>query len=130
GLRLATRGGAPSMGRPLKMNRYRLASVFAAALMAASAQAATPRTVSLALTQEPPQLNSTKATDTVSFMILGHVVEGLMRNGKSAGEYAPGVAEKWTINDKGATFHLRKNAKWADGKPVTAKDFVFAWRLV
>lgn len=92
--------------------------------------AATPKTVSLALQQEPPQLNSTKATDQQSFFVLGHLMEGLLRNGKSAGEYVPGVAEKWQVDDKGATFNLRRGAKWADGKPVTAKDFVFAWRLV
>lgn len=41
----------------------------------------------------------------------------------------PGVAEKWTISKDGKvyTFKLRKNAKWSDGKPVTANDFYFAW---
>jgi oligopeptide transport system substrate-binding protein len=41
---------------------------------------------------------------------------------------APGVAEKWEITKDGATFWLRPDAKWSDGKPVTAHDFVFAWR--
>lgn len=84
-------------------------------------------TLSLALSTEPPQLNSTKATDTESFFVLGHIMEGLARYGKD-GEILPGVAEKWEINDQGATFRLRENAKWMDGKPVTAHDFVFAWR--
>lgn len=87
------------------------------------------KTLSYALSTEPPQLNSLKSTDTESFFILGHTMEGLTRYGKS-GEIVPGVAEKWTMNDQGATFTLRKNAKWSDGKPVTAKDFLFSWRAL
>ena len=111
-------------------SKSRLAALALTLVLASQAHAAPIKTVSLALTGEPPQLNSTKATDAQSFMILGHMMEGLLRNGRSAGEYAPGVAEKWTVTDRGATFTLRKNAKWADGKPVTAHDFVFSWRLV
>lgn len=69
-----------------------------------------------------------KATDQQSFFVIGHTMEGLTNYGKKPGQYVPGVAQKWTINDKEAVFHLRKNAKWSDGKPVTAHDFVFAWR--
>lgn len=85
------------------------------------------QSITIALTQEPPQLNSMKATDAVSIMVLGHVMEGLTgydRRGKTV----PGVAERWEINDTSATFYLRKNAKWSDGEPVTAHDFVFSWR--
>ena len=84
-------------------------------------------TVTLALADEPPQLDSTRSTDTISSMVLGHVTEGLIRNGEG-GELAPGVAERWEITDAGATFWLRADARWSDGKPVTAHDFVFAWR--
>lgn len=44
----------------------------------------------------------------------------------------PGVAERWDISPDGLTytFHLRKNACWSDGRPVTAEDFVYAWRRV
>ncbi len=102
--------------------------IVVATLVSSSVQASAGKVITLSLTSEPPQLNTSKATDTASGFILGHVNEGLMRNGKN-GETVPGVAEKYEINDKGATFHLRKTAKWSDGKPVTAKDFVFAWRL-
>jgi oligopeptide transport system substrate-binding protein len=41
---------------------------------------------------------------------------------------APAVAEKWsTVEDKTWTFQLRKDAKWTNGKPVTAQDFVRSW---
>lgn len=45
------------------------------------------------------------------------------------GHPAPGVAEKWENKDfKVWTFHLRKDAKWSDGTPVTAEDFVYSWQ--
>lgn len=45
------------------------------------------------------------------------------------GHPSPGVAEKWENKDfKVWTFHLRKNAKWSDGTPVTANDFVYSWQ--
>ncbi|OTP77045.1 MULTISPECIES: peptide ABC transporter substrate-binding protein [Burkholderiaceae] len=51
---------------------------------------------------------------------------------RSDGETVPGVAEKWEMKDSTTwIFHLRKNAKWSNGEPVTAGDFVFsAQRLV
>lgn len=45
------------------------------------------------------------------------------------GKPSPGVAEKWENKDfKVWTFHLRKDAKWSDGSPVTAHDFVYSWQ--
>ena len=93
-----------------------------------AADAAT-RTVTLTLSQEPPQLDSTRGTDQVSFRILGHVMEGLLRYDAS-GNLAPGVAERWDVGTEGAIFHLREDAKWSSGAPVTAQDFVFGWRKV
>jgi oligopeptide transport system substrate-binding protein len=86
------------------------------------------QTIRIALNQEPPQLNSFLTSDSVSMMVLGHVMEGLLRYDKR-GRLKPGVAERWNIDSDGATFYLRKNSLWSDGKPVTAKDFVFAWRM-
>jgi oligopeptide transport system substrate-binding protein len=42
----------------------------------------------------------------------------------------PGVAQSWDISDdkKTYSFHLRDNAVWTDGTPVTAEDFVYSWR--
>lgn len=85
------------------------------------------QTITIALTQEPPQLNSMKATDQVSGFILPHVMEGLLRYDRR-GNVVAGVAERWEVDRNGATFWLRKNALWSDGKPVTANDFVFAWQ--
>ena len=86
-------------------------------------------TVTLALTQEPPQLDSTRGTDTVSFRILGHVMEGLLRY-DAENNLVAGVAERWEMRDRSATFWLRDNARWSNGEVVRAQDFVFAWRKV
>jgi len=94
--------------------------------MAQSVDAASG-TVKIAIAQEPPQLNSMKATDQVSIFVLGHVLEGLTRYDRR-GNLAPGVAERWELGDTTAKFWLRKDAKWSNGDPVTAHDFVFAWR--
>lgn len=42
----------------------------------------------------------------------------------------PGVAEAWEISDDGLTytFHLRDNARWSNGDPVTSHDFIYSWR--
>ncbi|MEM1434866.1 MAG: peptide ABC transporter substrate-binding protein [Pseudomonadota bacterium] len=83
--------------------------------------------ITLALREEPPQLDSTKATDQVSGFVLGHVMEGLLRFDEQ-NRLAPGVAERWEITERGATFWLRRNARWSNGETITAHDFVFSWR--
>ncbi len=85
------------------------------------------QTITIALTQEPPQLNGMKATDAVSITVLSHVMEGLVRYDRR-GNIIPGVAERWELTDTSATFWLRKDARWSDGVGVTAHDFVFAWQ--
>ena len=84
-------------------------------------------TITLSLSGEPPQLDSTRMTDQVSGHVMGHIMEGLLRYDEQS-RLVPGVAEDWQITPEGAVFHLRDNARWSDGEPVTAADFVFSWR--
>ncbi len=44
----------------------------------------------------------------------------------------PGVAERWEISDDGCvyTFHLRADARWSNGEPVTARDFLNSYRRI
>ncbi len=85
------------------------------------------RTLTTSIRNEPPNLDSTRATDAQSIMLLGHVIEGLLRYDRNA-NLIPGVAERWDLRPNGATFWLRADARWSDGQPVTAHDFVFGWR--
>lgn len=56
-------------------------------------------------------------------------MEGLVRLGNNS-KVLPGIAKSWKKSKDGKTwtFNLRRNAKWANGEPVTAQDFVYAWR--
>jgi ABC-type oligopeptide transport system substrate-binding subunit len=56
--------------------------------------------------------------------------EGLVRFDNRDATVVPGVASDWSISDDGLvyTFHLRDDARWSNGDPVTAGDFVYAWR--
>lgn len=87
------------------------------------------QSVQIALTGEPRNLNSIRATDQLSIFYLEHVKEGLLRK-NARNELVGGVAERWEMEGTKARFWLRRNAMWSDGKPVTAHDFVFAWRQV
>jgi len=64
---------------------------------------------------------------------IGRVLfEGLVVNDgfKWGFDIKPAVAERWELSDDALTytFHLREDAKWSNGEPVTAHDFVFSWR--
>src|SRR5690606_12917221 len=64
----------------------------------------------------------------ISWEPLNNLMEGLVRL-DAKHNAAPATAEKWDISADGKTytFHLRQNAKWSDGSPVTAADFVYGW---
>jgi oligopeptide transport system substrate-binding protein len=86
------------------------------------------QTVSLPLSSEPQTLDSARAADPDSFMVLGNAMEGLLRF-DSQGALVPGVAAGWQVEQNGMvyTFRLREDARWSDGSPVTAADFRTAW---
>ncbi|MCB1664975.1 MAG: peptide ABC transporter substrate-binding protein [Pseudomonadales bacterium] len=77
--------------------------------------------------QDPPQLNTTGAADAISGIVLGHIMEGLLRYDEH-GDIAPGLAESWELDGNRAIFHIRDNARWSNGQPITAHDFEFAWK--
>lgn len=84
-----------------------------------------PKEIAFTISTEVPSLDPQKATDTYAILVGHHIFEGLVR--VHNGEIKPGMAETWEISDDKTTytFHLR-DAKWSDGKPVTAYDFEYA----
>lgn len=76
-----------------------------------------------------PTMDSSMATDQYAFQFLGESMEGLYRLGKD-GKLEDGMAIDHKVSDDGLTwtFKLREDAKWSNGDPVTAHDFVYAWR--
>ncbi|MCL2678601.1 MAG: peptide ABC transporter substrate-binding protein [Clostridiales bacterium] len=69
------------------------------------------------------------ATDPASRLILANLYEGLIVKGAD-GNFRPGAAESWEVSPDGMTytFNLRGDAKWEDGRAVTASHFVFAFQ--
>jgi len=60
--------------------------------------------------------------------VIRDLLEGLV-NQDAEGNIIPGVAERWETKDnKTFTFYLRKDAKWSNGDPVTANDFVYSFQ--
>lgn len=80
---------------------------------------------------EPATLDPAKVVGLPEIQVLRDLFEGLV-NQNEKGELTPGVATRWQSNDNRIwTFTLRDNARWSDGSPVTAQDFVYSWqRLV
>ena len=86
------------------------------------------RSVAFVISQEPPTLNTIGPVSLIGFSIQGHVFEGLMRY-NAENQLVGGVAQSWQLGTTKSIFKLRQNARWSDGKAVTAHDFVFAWQL-
>lgn len=78
----------------------------------------------------PTTLDPTFAQYTEDFLILRDLFETLVRQLPTDGSLGPAAAESWTVSPDGTvyTFKLQPKATWNDGKPVTAKDFVYSWR--
>ncbi len=115
-----------------------LTSAILAALTSGSALAANvPAGVQLAERQEivkgngaePQSLDPQKTEGVTEANISYDLFEGLVTNDGS-GKIRPGVASSWESKEGGKQwiFHLRPEAKWSNGQPVTAKDFVYGWR--
>jgi len=81
---------------------------------------------------EPSTLDVSRRSDSYSSSIILNTVDSLVRTEMIDGEYqnVPAGAESWEKSEDGLvwTFHLNKNAKWEDGEPVTAEQYVYSLR--
>lgn len=86
-------------------------------------------TLNVMVEVEVASLDPQVATDGTSFEVIADYTDGLMQM-DSTGKAVPAVAEKYEVSEDGLTytFHLREDAKWSNGDPVTADDFVFGWQ--
>jgi len=75
---------------------------------------------------EPQDIDPQTITGTPEYRLMIALYEGLVSLAVDGSTLEPGVAERWEISPDGLvyTFHLRADAKWSNGQPVTAHDFV------
>ncbi|CEO32465.1 ABC transporter substrate-binding protein [Paraclostridium sordellii] len=85
--------------------------------------------LNLTLAGDIPTLDVSKASDMDSFYMITNTMEGLTRV-DAKGVATPAMAESWEQSEDGKTwtFKIRKDAKWSNGDPVTAKDFEYSWK--
>ncbi|MEN4891063.1 peptide ABC transporter substrate-binding protein [Erwinia billingiae] len=116
-------------------SRFTLA-MLALAVTASVSAAEVPSGTALASRQEivrhikdePASLDPAKAVGLPEIQVIRDLFEGLT-NQDAKGNIIPGVATQWqTTDNKTWIFTLRKDAKWSNGEPVTANDFVYSWR--
>ncbi len=81
--------------------------------------------------EEPGTIDPALSRTVLGVKILMHLFEGLLSYDPKDASPAPGLAERWEVSPEGTTwtFHLRPGS-WSSGDPVTAHDFVYAWRRV
>lgn len=79
---------------------------------------------------EPESLDPQFVTGQPEARIMMAIYDGLVEYHPKTMEPMPAIAESWELNKDGTEyiFHLRKNAKFSNGDPVTAKDFVYSFR--
>lgn len=90
------------------------------------------QTLHLANGTEPNDLDPQIISQITDAQISINLMEGLTAMDPKDAHPIPGVAERWENSaDKLTwTFHLRTNAKWSNGDPVTAHDFAYAFQRI
>lgn len=78
---------------------------------------------------EPTMLDPTMSPDNHTSTVMAQLFSGLVASSPEM-DILPDVARTWEISEDGYryVFHLRDNARWSDGTPVTAGDFEYAWK--
>ena len=79
---------------------------------------------------EPSALDPQLVTGVLEFRLMLALFEGLVGYDPETLEPRPAIAERWDVSPDGLryTFFLRKNARWSDGRAITAEDFLFSYR--
>jgi oligopeptide transport system substrate-binding protein len=109
-------------------------------LLVAACGTSSPTTSNLAKDQtlrvnivtEPNSLDPGQQQYSYEGAIGASISEALLKIKPDLSDAAPATASSYTISSDGLTwtFKIRSNAKWSDGKPVTAADFVYAWQRI
>lgn len=89
---------------------------------------AAEQALTISIDTAPTTLDPLLTAESQTTHVLDDLFEGLVALGVD-GKPVPGVAREWAVSEDGRTwtFHLRADARWSNGEPVTAQDFIFAW---
>jgi oligopeptide transport system substrate-binding protein len=129
------RGGTLNKGRSEMLNRLLGATMLASGVVLANGVLMAPAWSQAVYNRgndtDPKSLDHHKTSTVAESHISRDLYEGLVTEAAN-GEMTPGVAESWQVSDDGLvyTFKLRQGAKWSNGDPVTAGDFVFAYQRI
>jgi peptide/nickel transport system substrate-binding protein len=76
--------------------------------------------------------NPFKIVEVPSYELMGLTYDLLVENSPKDSSPAPGLADSWETSEDGLTwtFHLNKDAKWHDGKPVTSEDVAYTYQRI
>ncbi|HHV70675.1 peptide ABC transporter substrate-binding protein [Brucella intermedia] len=100
-------------------------------LMALASAASAETVLNRGNDTDPATLDQQHTTTVSENRVLRDLYEGLLVQNEK-GEAIPGAASSWDISEDGLiyTFHMRENAKWSNGDPVTAGDFEFTFHRI
>ena len=90
------------------------------------------QTLHLGNASEPSDLDPQLITSITDAQIVLGLMEGLTAMDPADAHPVPGVAERWEVSADNLTwtFHLRADARWSNGDPVTARDFAYAFQRI
>ncbi len=112
--------------------KHFLASIVAVALLLATGCGDAPQEADFRFisTSAHHFLDPQKMSWSHDIRVIECLFETLVRVNPLSDDIEPAAAERWSVSDDGLTytFHLRPNARWSNGDPVTANDFIYAWR--
>ena len=103
-------------------------SALAGCAGSSGAKGAAEKVIRYNMAADPRSLDPAVMTDLTAFSAENQMCEGMVRIGEKGPE--PALASQWEVSADGLTytFHLRPGLKWSNGDPLTADDFLFAWR--
>ena len=89
-----------------------------------------PQVLRLSQRNEPADLDPATATLPDEFFVIRALAEGLITAGPDGRTPQPAAAARWEISPDALTytFHLRPEARWSNGDPVTSSDFIASYR--
>ena len=85
------------------------------------------QTIYYRISDEPVTLDPQIANDASSRLVIMNIFEGLVKL-DNKNEPIRGAADSWKMNGMEYEFHIRDGAKWSDGSPLTANDFLYGFQ--